>query len=53
MNNKINNLNNNHYHISQNLSNDIDNVLNNTKERNPVKLRDYTPDVLIQNSINK
>ncbi len=51
MNNKINNLNNNHYHTSQNLSNDIDNVLNNTKERNPVKLRDYTPNVLIKNGI--
>ncbi len=39
------------YHVSRNLSNDIDNVLNNIKERNPVKLRDYTPDILVKSGI--
>lgn len=39
------------YHISANLSSDIDNVLNNINERNPVKLRDYTPSILVQNGI--
>ena len=39
------------YHISQNASIDIDNVLNDINERNPVRLRDYTPDILVQNGI--
>lgn len=39
------------YHISENLSNNIDEVLNNIKERNPVKLRDFTPKVLVKNGI--
>lgn len=39
------------YHISSNLSNDIDNVLVNLNERNPVKLREYTPNILVQNGI--
>ena len=39
------------HHISQNASVDIDNVLTNINERNPVKLRDYTPSVLVQNGI--
>lgn len=39
------------YHISDNLSNDIDNVLTNINERNPVKLRDYTPTALVQNGV--
>ena len=39
------------FHINQNLSKNIDNVLTNIKERNPVKLRDYTPDVLVKNGI--
>ena len=39
------------YHISANLSSDIDNVLNNINERNPVRLRDYTPSILVQNGI--
>ena len=37
--------------ISQNISKDIDNVLNNINERTPVKLRDYTPQVLVKNGI--
>ncbi len=47
----VNNLNNTKYHVSANLSNDINNILSNIKERNPVRLRDYTPDVLVQNGI--
>lgn len=39
------------YHISNNLSNDIDNILTNINERNPVRLRDYTPSVLVNNGI--
>lgn len=39
------------YHISENLSNNIDKVLNNIQERNPVKLRDFTPKVLVENGI--
>ena len=39
------------YHISQNISDAIDKVLNNINERNPVKLRDFTPQVLVQNGI--
>lgn len=39
------------FHINQNLSKNIDNVLTIIKERNPVKLRDYTPDVLVKNGI--
>lgn len=48
----INNISSNtQYHISQNASVGIDNVLNNINERNPVRLRDYTPDILVQNGI--
>lgn len=48
----ISNLNNSEqYHVSQNASVDIDNVLTNINERNPVKLRDYTPSILVQNGI--
>ena len=36
---------------NQRLSNDIDNVLKNINERNPVKLRDHTPTILVQNGI--
>ena len=39
------------YHVSNNLSNDIDNVLNNINERKPLKLRDYTPKVLVDSGI--
>ena len=39
------------YHISNNLSNDIDNILTNINERNPVRVRDYTPSVLVNNGI--
>ncbi len=41
----------NNYHISKNLSDDLDNVLSNVSERNPIKLRDFTPDVLVQNGV--
>ena len=47
----VDNINSTRYHISENLNNDIDNVLNNIKERNPVRLRNYTPDVLVQSGI--
>jgi hypothetical protein len=43
----VSNLNKTEYHINR----DIDNILNNINERNPVKLRDYTPSVLVQNGI--
>ena len=36
------------FHISENLSKNIDNVLADINERNPVKLRDYTPDILVK-----
>ena len=39
------------YHISSNLSENIDIVLNNINERNPVRLRDYTPSILVKNGI--
>lgn len=39
------------YHISKNLNSDIDNVLNNINERKPVRLRDYTPSILVNNGI--
>lgn len=39
------------YHISNNLSTDIDNILENIQERNPVKLRDYTPTILVDNGV--
>ena len=38
-------------HVSKNISQDIDNVLNNINERNPVRLRDYTPSILVKNGI--
>ena len=34
-----------------NLSKRIDNVLKNINERNPVRLRDYTPQVLVENGV--
>lgn len=34
-----------------NLSKRIDNVLKNINERNPVKLRDYTPQILVENGV--
>ena len=45
-NNKLNNTEN--YHVSESLSANIDNILNNIQERNPVKLRDYTPSTLVK-----
>jgi len=39
------------YHTSINISDDIDNILNNINERKPVKVRDYTPGILVQNGI--
>ena len=38
-------------HLSKNISKDIDNVLNNINARQPVKLRDHTPKILVQNGI--
>ncbi len=46
-----NNFNGTEYHVSKNISQEIDNVLNNIKERNPVKVRDFTPQILVQNGI--
>lgn len=34
-----------------NLSKRIDNVLKNINERNPVRLRDYTPQILVENGV--
>ena len=34
-----------------NLSKKIDNVLKNINERNPVRLRDYTPQILVENGV--
>jgi len=34
--------------LSDNIENDIDNVLNNINERNPVKLREHTPNILVR-----
>lgn len=48
-NNKLNNTEN--YHVSENLSANIDNILNNIQERKPVKLRDYTPSTLVKNGV--
>lgn len=48
-NNKLNNTEN--YHVSENLSANIDNILNNIQERNPVKLRDYTSSTLVKNGV--
>ncbi len=39
------------YSVSKNLNYEIDKVLNNINERTPVRLRDFTPVVLIQNGI--
>ena len=36
---------------SLNLSKRIDNVIKNINERNPVRLRDYTPQVLVENGV--
>lgn len=48
----ISNLNNgDKYHTNINISKHVDNILNNINERDPVKLRDYTPDILVQNGI--
>lgn len=41
----------NNYHVSENLNNNIDNILKNIQERNPVKLRDYTPAILVDNGV--
>ena len=41
------------YHISENFSNEIDEVLNGTyKSNNQVKARDYTPQVLVENGVS-
>ena len=39
------------YHTNANISSAIDNILNNINERNPIRLRDYTPKVLVNNGI--
>ncbi|MCI6191178.1 MAG: hypothetical protein MR691_14835 [Clostridium sp.] len=39
------------YHISKNLNNKIDEVLSDITVRSPVKLRDFTPDILVQNGV--
>ena len=39
------------YHISKNLNNKIDEVLSDITVRSPVKLRDFTPDNLVQNGV--
>ncbi len=39
------------YHLSDNALVDIDKVLNDINERNPVRLRDYTPTILVNNGI--
>ena len=39
------------YHVSENLSDNIDKVLNDVNEKNPVKLRDFTPAILVNNGI--
>jgi len=39
------------YHISSNLSSDIDNVLNDVLNKEPIKVRDYTPKILVNNGI--
>lgn len=39
------------YHTNSDIINNIDKVLNNIKERTPVRLRDYTPDILVQNGV--
>lgn len=48
-----NNLNVTKYHVSENLSNEIDQVLNGTyKSNNQVKARDYTPQILVENGVS-
>lgn len=48
-----NNLNNVKYHVSENFSNEIDQVLNGTyKSNNQVKARDYTPQILVENGVS-
>ena len=44
-NNKLNNT--TSYHISKNLSNDIDNILINGTTRNKIQVRDFTPEALV------
>lgn len=39
------------YHVTNTLSDDIDNIISNINERNPVKLRDFTPKILVQNGV--
>ena len=39
------------YHTNSDIINNIDKILNNIKERTPVRLRDYTPDILVQNGV--
>ena len=48
-----NNLNVTKYHVSENFSNEIDQVLNGTyKSNNQVKARDYTPQILVENGVS-
>ena len=48
-----NNLNGTKYHVSDNFSNEIDQVLNGTyKSNNQVKARDYTPQILVENGVS-
>lgn len=48
-----NNLNATKYHVSENFSNEIDQVLNGTyKTNNQVKARDYTPQILVENGVS-
>lgn len=48
-----NNLNTTKYHVSENFSNEIDQVLNGTyKSNNQVKARDYTPQILVENGVS-
>ena len=39
------------YHVNKDINKNVDNVLENINERNPVKLRDYTPKILVDNGI--
>ena len=48
---EINNIEEIKYHISKNLSTNIDNILKNIHERNPIRLRDFTPKILVENGI--
>ena len=39
------------YHVNKDINKNVDNILKNINERNPVKLRDYTPKILVDNGI--